>query len=56
MSAGVDDNGSGAAAVLEAARVLKLIHGFCPFTNSVVFVLLDFKHKVASETINICDQ
>uniref|UniRef100_A0A914V652 FAD-binding FR-type domain-containing protein n=1 Tax=Plectus sambesii TaxID=2011161 RepID=A0A914V652_9BILA len=42
---GVDDNGSGVAAVLEAARVLKSVHNLCPFAHSLVFVLFDFKHK-----------
>ncbi|CAP33620.2 Protein CBG15123 [Caenorhabditis briggsae] len=42
---GVDDNGSGVAAVLEAARVLSTLDNLYSRQNTIVYVFFDMKHK-----------
>uniref|UniRef100_A0A1I7UM94 Peptidase_M28 domain-containing protein n=1 Tax=Caenorhabditis tropicalis TaxID=1561998 RepID=A0A1I7UM94_9PELO len=42
---GVDDNGSGVAAVLEAARVLSTLDTLYSRQNTIVYVFFDMKHK-----------
>ncbi|EFP02575.1 hypothetical protein CRE_02394 [Caenorhabditis remanei] len=44
-SPGVDDNGSGVAAVLEAARVLSTLDNLYSRQNTIVYVFFDMKHK-----------
>ena len=43
---GVDDNGSGMAALLEAARALATSDITCPRLNSVAFVAFDWEEYV----------
>uniref|UniRef100_A0A8R1E2Q3 Peptidase_M28 domain-containing protein n=1 Tax=Caenorhabditis japonica TaxID=281687 RepID=A0A8R1E2Q3_CAEJA len=44
-SPGVDDNGSGVAAVLEAARVLSTLDTLYPRQHTIVYAFFDMKHK-----------
>ncbi|KAI0222530.1 hypothetical protein LSAT2_026233 [Lamellibrachia satsuma] len=42
---GVDDNGSGMAALLETARVLTSVAESCTFDTTIIFAALDFQRK-----------
>ena len=46
-AAGVDDNGSGMAALLETARVLTSVAESCTFDTTIIFAALDLQRKVS---------
>ena len=49
--AGVDDNGSGMAALLETARVLTSVAENCTSNTTIIFAALDFQRKVSSHSV-----
>ncbi len=50
-SAGVDDNGSGSAAVLEIARLLTKHK--CYFNRTIIFTLFDLEEEVSKFSVSI---
>ncbi|KHJ89794.1 hypothetical protein OESDEN_10373 [Oesophagostomum dentatum] len=45
-SPGVDDNGSGVAAVLEIARAMATLDQMYKRNNTIIYALFDMKHKI----------
>ena len=50
-SSGVDDNGSGSAAVLEIARLLTKHK--CYFNKTIIFTLFDLEEEVSAVSVQV---